>query len=93
MIGESIPGGTTTALGVMLAMGIKARGKVSSMPSNPHELKTRTAEEGLRAAGIEPGSLARDPLRAISCVGDPMMHGYRSNHGRDLGEALWRGYR
>jgi uncharacterized protein (TIGR00303 family) len=74
VVGESIPGGTTTALGVLLAMGIDAKGKVSSsMPSNPHELKIKTVEEGLKASKIEFGTLAKDPIRAISCVGDPMI--------------------
>jgi uncharacterized protein (TIGR00303 family) len=74
VVGESIPGGTTTALAVLLAMGIDARGKVSSsMPGNPHELKLRTVEAGLKASGIGFGALADDPLRAVSCVGDPMM--------------------
>jgi len=74
VVGESVPGGTTTALGVLLAMGVEARGKVSSsMPYNPHELKIRTVEEGLRASGVGLGALAREPLKAISCVGDPMM--------------------
>lgn len=74
VVGESIPGGTTTALGVLLAMGIDARGKVSSsMPANPHDLKTKAVEEGLRAMNVEFGALANDPLRAVSCVGDPMM--------------------
>src|SRR4030043_1619967 len=41
VIGESIPGGTTTALGVLSAMGVDAEGKVSSSrPENPHGLKT-----------------------------------------------------
>lgn len=74
VIGESIPGGTTTALGVLQAMGIDAEGKVSSsMPSNPHELKTKVVEAGMRASGEEAGALAEDPIRAVSCVGDPMM--------------------
>jgi uncharacterized protein (TIGR00303 family) len=74
VVGESIPGGTTTALGVLLAMGIDARGKVSSsLPENPHELKIRTVEEGLRASKVEFGGLADDPLKAISCIGDPMI--------------------
>jgi len=74
VVGESIPGGTTTALGVLLAMGVDARGKVSSsMPENPHELKNKTVEAGLKASKVEFGSLANDPLRAISCVGDPVM--------------------
>ena len=74
VIGESIPGGTTTALGVLAAMGVKAEGKVSSsMPENPHGLKSETVKAGLVASGESFGSLAQNPIRAISCLGDPMM--------------------
>lgn len=74
VVGESIPGGTTTALGVLLAMGVDAAGKVSSsMAENPHELKTKTAEDGLKASNIEFGGLADDPMKAITCVGDPVI--------------------
>ena len=74
VIGESIPGGTTTALGVLSAMGVKAEGKVSSsMPDNPHRLKTEITAAGLSAAKESFGSLADNPVRAISCLGDPMM--------------------
>ncbi len=74
VIGESIPGGTTTTLGVLCAMGIEAKGKVSSsMPTNPHDLKIQAVEEGLKNAKIALGSLAKDPLKAVSCVGDPVM--------------------
>jgi len=77
VVGESIPGGTTTALGVLLAMGVDARGKVSSsMPGNPHELKIKTVEAGLKAADVEFGSLKNDPMKAISCVGDSMMSSF-----------------
>jgi uncharacterized protein (TIGR00303 family) len=74
VIGESIPGGTTTALGVLSALGVNAEGKVSSsMPKNPHNLKNETVKAGLAAAGESFGSLANNPVKAISCVGDPMM--------------------
>jgi uncharacterized protein (TIGR00303 family) len=74
VIGESIPGGTTTALGVLSALGVKAEGKVSStLPQNPHILKAETVKAGLAAAGQGFGTLANDAVRAISCVGDPMM--------------------
>ncbi len=74
VIGESIPGGTTTALGALSALGVNACGKVSSsMPVNPHDLKTKVVQEGLVAAGESFGSLKNNPIRAISCVGDPMM--------------------
>ena len=73
VVGESIPGGTKTALSVLLALGIDAKGKVSScMPLNPHELKTRTAEATLKAVGVKFGDFADDPIRAVSAVGDPM---------------------
>jgi len=86
VIGESIPGGTTTALGALLAMGIDARGKVSSsMSGNPHELKIRTVEAGLNASGEKFGSLAGDPIKAISCVGDPMIPAFA---GMVLGAAF-----
>ena len=46
VIGESIPGGTTTALGVMQALGIDGYNRVSSsMPDNPNELKTKIVEK------------------------------------------------
>ena len=74
VIGESIPGGTTTALGVLSALGIKAEGKVSStLPQNPHSLKSEVVRAGLAAAGEKFGSLAQDPVKAVACVGDPMM--------------------
>jgi uncharacterized protein (TIGR00303 family) len=74
VIGESIPGGTTTALGVLSAMGVKAEGKVSStLPQNPHSLKGEVVHAGLAAAGEKFGSLAKKPVKAVSCVGDPMM--------------------
>ena len=74
VISESCAGGTTTALAVMMAMGVLKENLVSSSsPNNPKELKSRLVAEALGAAGIEPGDLADDPLKAIECVGDPMM--------------------
>ncbi len=74
VVGESIAGGTTTALGVMVAMGIDADGKVSSsMPQNPHQLKTETVRKGLDAKGAKAGDFEDDPFGAVSFVGDPMI--------------------
>jgi uncharacterized protein (TIGR00303 family) len=74
VIGESIPGGTTTALGVLSALGVNAQGKVSStLPENPHNLKAEVVAAGLKAAGEKFGSLKGNPIKAVSCVGDPMM--------------------
>jgi uncharacterized protein (TIGR00303 family) len=71
VLGESVPGGTTTALALLLALGYAAEGRVSgSVPGNAHKLKTRLARAALDAAGITPGDVG--PLAAISGVGDPM---------------------
>ena len=73
VVGESVPGGTTTALALLLALGLRADGRVSgSMPGNAHRLKSRLARAGLAASGLEPGDGRADPLGAAACVGDPM---------------------
>ncbi|WP_414470561.1 nicotinate mononucleotide-dependent phosphoribosyltransferase CobT [Methanobacterium sp. ACI-7] len=74
VIGESTPAGTTTALGVLTALGYDARMKVSgSMPENPHDLKLEVVNKGLKAAGYEEGEIVGDALRAVEIVGDPMI--------------------
>ena len=74
IIGESIAAGTTTALGVLKALGYEANEKVSgSMPFNPHDLKSKTVDEGLKNAGITPGEA--DAVQAIAAVGDPTIAG------------------
>ncbi len=74
IIGESIPGGTTTALGVLLLLGYDAYNKVSSsMPHNPHQLKNKIVEKSMLKSGIKPGDHQNDPFGAISHLGDPMM--------------------
>ncbi len=71
-IAESIAGGTTTALAVLRALGYDANVS-SSFQSNPIALKEQVVSEALRRAGIAPGSMKADPLRAVQQVGDPMM--------------------
>jgi uncharacterized protein (TIGR00303 family) len=72
IIGESVPGGTTTAMAVMKALGYD--GKVSSsFPDNPLGIKNMVVSEGMRNSGISFGSLRNQPLRAVGCIGDPMM--------------------
>ena len=69
VIGESIPGGTTTALAVLSALGIDARFKVSSsMPENPHDLKNRVV-----ATAIERAGSVSSPYEAVAAYGDPMI--------------------
>ena len=72
VIGESIPGGTTTAMGVLQAMGID--GRVSSSNSlNPLDIKAQVVDEAFRIAGVGFGDMAHDPMGAIELFGDPMM--------------------
>jgi uncharacterized protein (TIGR00303 family) len=72
IIGESVPGGTTTAMGVMKALGYYGRVS-SSFPDNPVGLKDRVIAAGMKAAGLTFGCLRDDPLKAVECMGDPMM--------------------
>jgi len=74
IIGESIPGGTTTALGVMQALGFDGYSKVSSsMPDNPNELKNMVVEKALLRSKMRTGDCSNDPFRAIANFGDPLM--------------------
>ena len=66
IIGESIPGGTTTALAVMTGFGIKASVS-SSMPDNPMILKNQIVQSALKR--LE----SRDPYDIVSQLGDPMI--------------------
>ncbi|MFZ3169880.1 MAG: TIGR00303 family protein [Candidatus Methanoperedens sp.] len=71
-IGESVPGGTTTAMGVLRALGYD--GKVSSsFPKNPLQIKNKVVEEAMKNSGISFGSLRNSPLNAVESLGDPMM--------------------
>ncbi|WP_226038927.1 nicotinate mononucleotide-dependent phosphoribosyltransferase CobT [Natrinema sp. DC36] len=71
VIGETVPGGTTTALGVLTALGEPA-GVSSSLPENPIERKRRVVDEALAASNLEPGECDGAPLEAIEAVGDPV---------------------
>ena len=66
VIGESIPGGTTTALAVMKAFGFDAKVS-SSMSTNPTELKEQITESALERIDSE------HPYSIIATVGDPMI--------------------
>lgn len=71
VLGESVPGGTTTALLVLRALG--RPGMVSSAgPENPIPTKERAWERASRRAGVSLGSLGNDPLEAVRQLGDPM---------------------
>jgi len=71
VLGESVPGGTTTALALLLALGIPADGRVSSsMAANAHGLKCQVARAALRH--LRPDVASHDPLAAVATLGDPM---------------------
>ncbi len=72
VLAETIPGGTTTALGVLSALG-ERRSVSSSLPENPLSLKREVVAAGLDASGLAPGDAAGEPLRAVRAMGDPML--------------------
>jgi uncharacterized protein (TIGR00303 family) len=71
-VGETIPGGTTTALGVLQALG-EDLPVSSSLPENPLDLKERVVAEGLDASSFAPGDAAGEPKTAIRRMGDPVL--------------------
>ena len=66
VIGESIPGGTTTALAVLNGFGLDSNVS-SSMPENPLDLKKQPFEIAIKRIS------SNDPFEIISQVGDPMI--------------------
>ncbi|MFC7081296.1 nicotinate-nucleotide--dimethylbenzimidazole phosphoribosyltransferase [Halorussus caseinilyticus] len=72
VVAETIPGGTTTALGVLTALG-EERGVSSSLPDNPIERKREVVADALDASGLDPGDAAGDPRLALRKVGDPVL--------------------
>ncbi len=73
VLGESVPGGTTTAMAVMEALGISALGKISgSMPGNNQSLKQELVCRAMQEKGLKQGSSLDNPLNAVRLLGDPM---------------------
>jgi uncharacterized protein (TIGR00303 family) len=72
VVGETIPGGTTTALAVMRALG-EPYPVSSSLPENPLARKEEVVEAALDAADIDPGGAAHHPELAVRFVGDPVL--------------------
>lgn len=72
IIGESTPAGTTTAQGVLTALGYDVRNKVSGcMVTNPHELKNSVVDATLEKNNIKPGDLKNNAFKAVEIAGDP----------------------
>lgn len=72
LIGETIPGGTTTALGVLKALGHSVSVS-SSFADNPLGLKRQVVRDAFDASGLAPDDAAGDPLRAVRTMGDPVL--------------------
>jgi uncharacterized protein (TIGR00303 family) len=76
VLGECVVGGTTTALALLLGLGIPAAGKVnSSHPTCNHDQKLRVARAGLaqwQDQKHKAASAALDPLDVVAAIGDPM---------------------
>lgn len=77
VLAECVPGGTTTALAVLLALGFPAENLLSgSHPRPNHESKLSLVKKGLSAASQHLNKprqyLERHPLLAVAALGDPM---------------------
>ncbi len=66
MIGECIPGGTTTALALLKALDFDAKVS-SSIPDNPVELKNQIVSSALERIDSE------HPYSIVAKIGDPMI--------------------
>jgi uncharacterized protein (TIGR00303 family) len=83
VIGETIPGGTTTALGVFRALGVGSEGRgrgdaadfpvSSSLPENPLDLKREVIDAAFEASDLAPGDAAYHPELAVRFLGDPVL--------------------
>lgn len=72
VIGETIPGGTTTALGVLTALGESVATVSSSLPENPLSFKREVVADALAASDLDAGDVT-EPMRAVRRVGDPVL--------------------
>jgi uncharacterized protein (TIGR00303 family) len=72
VLAETVPGGTTTALGVLRALGEDVAVS-SSLPANPIEQKREVVADALAASGLAPGDCEGDPREAVRRMGDPVL--------------------
>ncbi len=66
LIGESMPGGTTTAMSILTALGYRAMVS-SASKNNPIDLKKRVVSNAMKRISGE-----RDPFEINDAVGDPL---------------------
>lgn len=77
IIAECVVGGTTTALGLLSALGYECYGILSSsFPDGNHELKETLVRAGLKRASELNSNfdllVQEDPLHAVAALGDPI---------------------
>ncbi len=73
VIGECVPGGTTTALSILCALGINAFDLVnSSFPEGNNLWKNQTVKDALLAHSNLFPSIKKNPLKAVEYFGDTM---------------------
>jgi uncharacterized protein (TIGR00303 family) len=72
VVGETVPGGTTTAMAVLAALGERTAVS-SSLPENPLALKREVVGAALESAGLAEGGASGEPLLALERVGDPVL--------------------
>ena len=73
VIGECVPGGTTTALSVLCSLEINAFDLVnSSFPEGNHLWKNQTVKDALLNNSEKFSSVKKNPLKAVEYFGDPM---------------------
>ncbi len=68
ILGECVPGGTTTALCVLRSLGYEARVS-SSYVKNPSDLKQQVCDAVMKRIAA---TKVTDPLDIVRCTGDPM---------------------
>ncbi len=73
ILGESVPGGTTTALSLMSFFGIDAHSKVSSsIKDNAHRLKTELVLTAHKNCKIKKKEARKQPFQVVASIGDSM---------------------
>jgi uncharacterized protein (TIGR00303 family) len=73
VLAECVPGGTTTAMAVLSALGWNVYGMLSSsLPVASHDQRRDLVVSGLMNAALNQEALREQPLYAVAAVGDPM---------------------
>ena len=72
VLGECVPGGTTTALALLKGLGVAADNLVSSSLTRVSDMRHPLVTAGLKKAGLDQRSRPLEPLPVVAAIGDPM---------------------